>query len=83
MGSETAILDIYADCYPGVIHRSKAHEGRMVPTMGILRRTCLAADLVHSGIGTTARATCHSLAHTLDYVLVILRLDLGVSPVRI
>lgn len=52
-GTEATILYIYGDGYLGIVHRGKAHEGRVVAS-AVLRRARLTTHLIHGGVGRAA-----------------------------
>ena len=54
-GTETGIFDINRDGNLRIMIRGKAHESRVVATMGVLSRTGLAAHLYVREIGTLTR----------------------------
>ena len=68
--SESTILYIHGDGNLWVIHRSKAHKGRVVLTL-ILGRTGLAAYLDVGQVGSYSSTIENGLAHTLHDGLVV------------
>jgi len=82
-GSETGVLDVYGNGYPGVLPRGEADEDGVLVTVRILSRTCLSADVQsldssHPGSGSRACRSIDGLIHPLYDALEIYGVNHGV-----